>query len=195
MKVLALDVATVTGVCVGEAGTNNPRLSSIYVENEDLSIGQFLLGASKQYRTLIKTEAPDLILIESPVKNPFDSLIKLRKILGLLGCIETIAAELKIKCKEIDPKKVKLVLSGDGRAKKDHQILAAMAMGFTPASHDESDALGLWLLAVASIDKQSIAYWRTRQDNISWRQNLEDIRMCNPKKPKTPRPKKQLELI
>lgn len=85
MKVLALDLASVTGVAVGNFG-DRPTAWSVDLgegKPEDFKFSQALVLTHK----LIATHSPDLIAIEAPVGGPKTSHF----LVGLVACVRGCA--------------------------------------------------------------------------------------------------------
>ena len=81
MKILALDVATNTGICVGDSGAT-PRAWTVDLGKSPIQ--RKLSNALVMTQGLITTHKPDLIVIEAPIggKKVNQTLIK------MVGCIE-----------------------------------------------------------------------------------------------------------
>lgn len=91
MIILALDVATVTGVAVGALG-GSPNAWSIDLgqgKSEDYRFSQALVHTHR----LIETYSPDLIAVEGAVGGPRTSHF----LVGLLACIRGCACNRKIR--------------------------------------------------------------------------------------------------
>jgi Holliday junction resolvasome RuvABC endonuclease subunit len=88
MRILALDIASVTGVAVGEShGSVSPRAWSVDLgkaKSEDHRFSQALILTHK----LIAEHKPDLIAVEAAVGGPKTSHF----LVGLLACIRGCAA-------------------------------------------------------------------------------------------------------
>jgi Holliday junction resolvasome RuvABC endonuclease subunit len=167
--ILALDLATQTGVCFGAADTGEiPTLDHFRLPSTGDDVGRFLAAFEDQINALIDRAAPTLIVFEAPVLprakfNPATkkveggvSIITTRKLQGLAGELERIAFRQGIECAEIQPSEAKQALTGKGNAKKAEMVRACRAFGLNPHTYthqgeeasDEADAFGVWLCAL-----------------------------------------------
>lgn len=167
--ILALDLATQTGVCFGAADTGEvPTLEHFRLPSTGDEVGRFVNDFEDRIRALIALVEPTLIVFEAPVlpRAKFNretkkveggvSIITTRKLQGLAAMLEAIADREKLECKELQPSQVKQALTGKGNAKKAEMVRACRAFGLNPHTYthqgeeasDEADAFGVWLCAL-----------------------------------------------
>lgn len=105
MKIVALDVATQTGICVGDSGAD-PRAWSISLgqaphdrrmskdERAELDALRFS-NALVMTHGLIEHHQPDLIVIEAAIGGPKASQF----LIGLVACVRGCAKNQGVKCR------------------------------------------------------------------------------------------------
>lgn len=180
MTVLALDLATSTGICWGAADTGEvPTLEHFRLPSTGDEVGRFLAAFEDRVHELLNRVCPTLIVFEAPVLprakfNPASkkveggvSIITTRKLQGLAGELERIAFREGIECAEIQPAQAKQALTGKGNAKKPQMVSACRAFGFDPHTYthngedasDEADAFGIWLCALRLRHPKQAGRW------------------------------------
>lgn len=172
MRILALDVATNTGICVGDAGAA-PRAWTINL-GEAPDIGRRLSKADQERlqarrfnnalvmaHGLIVRNEPDLIVIEAPIggKEANAYLIK------LVGIIEAVAANNGIRSIPAHESTVRKHFLGKSFRTSDFPTLQKPAakiaikrlvearcrlLGWEPETLDEADAMAIWEWACAT---------------------------------------------
>jgi Holliday junction resolvasome RuvABC endonuclease subunit len=92
MKIVALDIATQTGVAVGDSG-GNPKSWSVDL-GKSLSQARRLSEVLRLTQELIETHAPDFVALEAAIggRNASAYLIK------LVGCVEAVCANRGVPC-------------------------------------------------------------------------------------------------
>lgn len=173
--ILALDVATTTGWAYGCAG-GQPAFGHWRAGPRGVASGE-ALAAFRAWLDGNCTElAPGWLVFEAPyvprvapprirtrsghtvrtlpAAGPPIDIYVLRRLIGLCGLVEMIAAERGIPCREAAPTEICRVFTGrgswGGRAQKKAatQKMAAL-YGWAGATEDEADALALWVYAEA----------------------------------------------
>lgn len=158
MKILALDVATNTGICVGTPGAD-PRCWSVNLGKapDERRFSNIL----KLTQGLIETHSPDLIVIEAFIggKNASAYLI------GLVACVRGCAANRAIKTEMVFPATVRKHFLGKAMTSRDFPglstakaklaIKGAVAercrlLGWNVETGDEADACATWDWACAT---------------------------------------------
>lgn len=97
MKIVALDVATQTGICVGRAGAD-PKAWSVDLgkgRSEDARFSNIL----RLTQGLIQTHEPDMIVVEAFVGGPKASAY----LIGLVACVRGCAANRGIPVELVYP--------------------------------------------------------------------------------------------
>lgn len=112
MKVVALDVATHTGIAVGSSG-DSPKAWSVDLGmrcSEDKRFAEI----STLTHGLIKTHKPALIAVEAPIggKNANAFLI------GLVACVRGVSYHMGVKCVVVYPSTVRKHFMGVAKTSK-----------------------------------------------------------------------------
>lgn len=158
MKILALDVSTNTGVCVGTTDANRPKAWTVSLGK--LPTERKLSNALVMTQGLILSHSPDLIVIEAPIggKKVNPPLIK------MVGCIEACAYNRGVKTECTHLGTVRKHFLGRAYTKQDFPHLSEKSaraeikrmvmhrcttLGWAPENDDESDAMALWDYACA----------------------------------------------
>lgn len=146
---LALDLATSTGFCVGPADTGEvPTLGHVRMPSTGADVGRFLCAWQDWLEPKVREVEPTLIVFEAPILAGQTQIATTRKLQGMAGVTEMVAHRLSIECAEVATSQVKKALTGSGRAEKADMMAACRAYGFNPAVSDEADAFGIWLCTV-----------------------------------------------
>lgn len=158
MKIIALDVASVTGICVGDSGAD-PRAWSVDLgkgRSEDARFSQAL----RMTQGLIEHHSPDLIAIEAAIggKNASAFLI------GLVANVRGCAFNWGVKTVQVYPATVRKRFLGKAKTSRDfpHLKQAAAkieikkevaaqcrAIGWDVPDLDSADAAATWDWACA----------------------------------------------
>ena len=154
-RVIGLDLATLTGICIGEPD-EIPTLSHVRHPSTGEDVGRFLDHAEAWARCLIESQSPALVVFEAPILPQTTSLATIRKLQGLAGVVEMAAYRAGIETAEVQPSTVKKALTGHGgtpkgvdrKDRKKAMVAACRAYGFDPKVDDEADAFGVWLATV-----------------------------------------------
>jgi crossover junction endodeoxyribonuclease RuvC len=155
--ILALDLATQTGTCVGTPDAR-PVLDHFRLPSTGTDVGLFLSAWEDWLRPQVREVGPSLIVFEAPILAGQTQIATTRKLQGMAGVTEMVAHRAGIECAEVATSQVKKALTGSGKADKAQMIAAAKAYGFDPKTSDEADAFGIWLCAV-----------RLRHPSHAWR--------------------------
>jgi Holliday junction resolvasome RuvABC endonuclease subunit len=159
MKIVALDVATQTGVCVGNSGAA-PTAWSVNL-GKGLSEDQRFSNILKLTHGLIEEHDPDLIAVEAFIggKNASAYLI------GLVACVRGCAANRGVKVVLMFPATVRKHFLGKALTSRDFPGLKqakaklaikervatqCRAIGWTVPDLDAADAAATWDYACAT---------------------------------------------
>ena len=153
--ILALDLATRTGACVG-AGDVLPKLMHVDLPQTGEDGGRFFWSFRQWLLGVLDEHRPGLVVFEAPILPRRTSLTVTRKLQGLAAHVEEIAFNAEIDCREVSVQDVKTALVGHGAAKKADMVKIARAYGLEPHTYrkdgeeasDEADAFGAWLCAI-----------------------------------------------
>ncbi|MFY0682841.1 MAG: hypothetical protein JXR13_19920 [Thalassovita sp.] len=113
MKVLALDIATQTGVAVGNSG-DAPKAWSVDLgkgHSEDVRFSEVL----KLTHGLIATHKPELIAIEAPIGGNNANAY----LIGLAACVRGCAANRGVVCIHVLPASVRKHFLGKAKTSRD----------------------------------------------------------------------------
>lgn len=157
-RVLALDLATRTGVCSGEPD-EVPELSNHVLPSTGADVGRFLEAALIWATDTLVRERPGIVVFEAPILPQTAALPTVRKLHGLAGVVEMAAYRAGIECAELQPSVVKKHLTGRGNAKKPEMVAACQHYGFNPQCDDEADAWGVWLTTLRLRFPQYASRW------------------------------------
>lgn len=140
MRILALDIATVTGFATETA-------SGVWDFNKMKrgdSYGMRLIRFKAALREIIELENIDIVVYERPAGQFKSSIIVASEMIGVLIAL---CEEKGIQYTAYSATEIKKFATGKGNAKKQDMIDAAIALGFNPESDDEADAIHLYNLA------------------------------------------------
>lgn len=162
MKVVALDIATNTGVAVGSSG-GTPRAWSVDLRrghakaSEDVRFSEIL----RLTQGLIVEHEPDLIAVEAFIGGKHASAF----LIGLVACVRGCAANRGVRCEMVYPATVRKHFVGKALTSKDFpgmkqarakiaikERIAAQcrAIGWEVTDLDAADALATWDWACAT---------------------------------------------
>lgn len=147
--ILALDIASVTGWCVGTAG-DRPMYGSVRLMGKGASDGSLLASMADWLGDMIALYKPSRIVYEAPL--PQQTNINAAKIaLRLSGVVELISWRKNIRCGEAHVKTVRKAVVGNGNARKPEvvewvrctlQWPVPTVMGVP--DYDSCDAIAVW---------------------------------------------------
>lgn len=160
--ILALDVATLTGYCLGRVGAREPLIGSINLRDVGTSRPRRFLYLAKSLASLFASHEIDQVRFESPMNIAVAARVGATEevmllLRGAIGVVECEAARAGIE--DIDSFTVqearKHVLDvgrvPKGTGKKE-VMKAVTALGYKCANEDQSDALAGWLYCSALAD-------------------------------------------
>lgn len=158
MRVVALDIATRTGIAVGDVGAD-PSAWSVDLgagKSEDARFAKLLATVDK----LIRAEAPDLVAIEAPIGGPHASAL----LIGFVAIARGVCAARGVPVKAITSASVRKHFLGHvptvrGQSAKNkaaakkaikEQVMArCKLLGWDMPDHDAADAAACWDYACA----------------------------------------------
>lgn len=149
MRLLALDIATTTGFCVGSPD-EAPRFGSFRIPpgfSPD-ELGRRGAAFSNWLSDLITVEQPSMISFEAPIPprggNMQTTMQTVRLLMGLSFLAETIAHMRDIECFEAHIQTVRKAFTGSGRSDKEAVIAACVNRGWKVADDHQADAGAIW---------------------------------------------------
>lgn len=140
MRILALDIATVTGFATettsGVWDFNKMKRGDSY--------GMRLIRFKAALREIIDLENIDIVVYERPAGQFKSSIIVASEMIGVLIAL---CEEKGIQYTAYSATEIKKFATGKGSAKKQDMIDAAIALGFNPEDDNQADAIHLYNLA------------------------------------------------
>ena len=147
MKILALDLATKTGVCFGSPSTTPIFFTEILGDTGEHHGARFA-QAIRMMNRLIKTYEPGLIVLEAPIKTNKTKRNPEEVLMGLRGCVMGIAHMHHVPFEQHEVKTVRTHFIGQGNLKSADAKAAVMKrckqLGWNPKNLDESDSGAVW---------------------------------------------------
>lgn len=140
MRILALDIATVTGF---RTETSSGIWDFKKMKRGD-SYGMRLIRFKAALREIIDLEKIDIVVYERPAGQFKSSIIVASEMIGVLIAL---CEEKGIEYTAYSAKEIKKFATGNGNANKQDMIDAAIALGFKPEDDNEADAIHLYNLA------------------------------------------------
>ena len=156
--IVALDVATLTGVAVGNPGSV-PKAWSVSLGKPGNDDSKFS-GALVLTHTLIEAHRPRLLAIEAPVGGPKASHL----LIGLAACIRGVAENRGVEVHAYPINSIRKHFMGRALAKRDYPALSVYAakkamkgevmqrcrlLGWQVSDDNAADAAALWDFACA----------------------------------------------
>ena len=146
-RILALDLATKTGVAVGCAG-ENPMFSTVTFANDGDDHEDVFERALRWFAEYVQVDKPDAIYLEAPLNlgaamghTNADTILRLN---GLWAVISAAAKTKRIKYRRARVQEIRKNFLGSGNLKGDEAKKRAFAMcgllGWEPKNLDEADA-------------------------------------------------------
>lgn len=156
MKVLAFDIASKTGVCVGEAG-QKPKAWSVALGEGD---GRYA-KAIRMCAAYVDQFQPDVVAIEAPVGGRDASAL----LIGLIACVKGEAIRRGVRVVEYFPSTVRKHFMGKALTARDFPgkshaaskkaikgavMARCIALGWEVRDGDAADAAALWSYSCAT---------------------------------------------
>lgn len=158
-RVLALDVATVTGFAVGNVG-EKPQIGSIRFGAVNCSPVESWAAATTWISEFIEVDRPDLLLLEAPLAPSFargtTNVNTARKLMGLSCLMETIPHMLGVnRIREARVQSIRKHFIGNGGLRSADAKRAVIQMcrhrGLEPRNDNEADAAALWYFGTETL--------------------------------------------
>lgn len=153
MRVLALDISTSVGWALFAGEKRVPRLGTWRAP--PAQVGDYAkrcVAFETWLNDFTCLDKPDVLAFESPIFVKWSSDLAtnehtIRTLIGLATVAEMVAWRLKVRALEVHSQTAKKRLTGNGRAKGDDMIVAAVKLGFVVANDHEADAIAVGLCA------------------------------------------------
>ena len=147
--ILALDLATNTGWCVGAPG-GVPVLGTEKLPSTADDVGAFISAYNRWLLQTLCDTAPALVIYEQPSifsKTTPATVIKLN---GLASHTELVCHDHvpRLKYRQVNPSRLKKFWTGNGRAEKSDMVAMARRYGFAVTDDNQADAVSAWCYAV-----------------------------------------------
>lgn len=151
MKILALDIATKSGVAVGSA-EGKPEFATEDFSDCGSQYAKFSM-ARIWARNLIRQHEPDLLALEAPIVGGGGMQNRALILIGMRACISAAAYDAGVKVEEYAVSTIRKHFLGSGRVKskeaKAETIRMCEARGWKVQNDNEADAGAVWDLACA----------------------------------------------
>ena len=148
MKILALDLATVTGWAINEPktyGTWNLKIK------KDESDGMRVIRFKRKLAEVFECCHPNLVVFERPAGRNARAIITQSE---LMGVVKSMCIESDIPYRAYSASEIKMLATGKGNSGKPLVVAAAREkLGYAGVDDNEADAL--WLLELAKQDYYS----------------------------------------
>jgi len=143
MKILALDIATITGWKTETAsGTFN------FKPNRGESEGMRVIRFKSKVTELIEMEKIEIVAYERAGGMHKASIIVESEMIGVL---KVICEERGVSLACYSSSEIKKFATGKGNANKQAMVDAAIALGYNPKDDNEADAIHIYNLAMKDI--------------------------------------------
>jgi Holliday junction resolvasome RuvABC endonuclease subunit len=145
MKILALDLATVTGWAINEPKTYGTWDLKI---KKDESDGMRVIRFKRKLAEVLEACTPELVAFERPAGRNARGVITASE---LMGVVKTECIERGVQYRAYSASEIKLLATGKGNSGKPLVVAAAKEkLGY--AGDDDNEADALWLLELAKRD-------------------------------------------
>ena len=151
MRIIGIDCGSrFTGYGVIETGSPRHRLmeAGVVKTNPHDSFPQRLLTVAEGLRSVVARCAPDEAAVEETFYSPHSSSSSSLRLTHVRGAVLLVLAEAGLKVGEYPPARVKLAVTGNGRAEKEQvQSMVRMLLRLAEPidSFDASDAVAVAL--------------------------------------------------
>lgn len=148
MKIIGLDLATATGVAIGDAHAK-PLCHTERLGQQGKHHGQRFLQAQMMVARLIKQHQPDLIALESAIVSGVKGAeTRAQMAFGLRACIMSVAFKSNIPVVEYPVQTIRKHFVGRGNLKRAEAKAATIArctmLGWHVTNDNEADAAAVW---------------------------------------------------
>jgi Holliday junction resolvasome RuvABC endonuclease subunit len=144
---LALDLGTTTGYCIGKPGTVTSGTANFKPSRYDGGGMRFVKFRAWLNQMLEAYPTLDRVAYEEVRRHAGTDAAHVYG--GLMATLTSWCEEHKIPYEGVPVAEIKKFATGHGNASKDDMRAAACAWGFTTLSHDEADAIAIWHCRIA----------------------------------------------
>lgn len=160
-RVMALDIATTTGVAVDAVIDPRPIIFSIECGRDDGYLGKAFATYERKIREAIKMYRPEVLAYEAPVEQKrgaeaLNSLVTAQKLLGLVAITQLIGFKLDLRLMPCNIQEVRRHFTGSGWSDKAVVWERCKLLGWKCANMDESDSAAAWDFAKSKLKLQAL---------------------------------------
>lgn len=161
IRVLALDLATVTGFAVdrpdGNGGPLTGTVTCKHIGNDFgpayVALERFMLDAITVHGvTHCAFEAPLVMASSRDGRKVQTNVATVRKLMGLAAVAELVGARAGLQVFEANVQSARRHFAGSGHAKKPEVYQRCRLLGWDVKSHDAADAAAVWSMAKSLLD-------------------------------------------
>lgn len=169
--VLGLDTsARKVGYAVGD-GSVPPEADAFIFPPVEEDYGVLAEAFDECLTALVNRTVPALVCVEAPILVPGDTIVKVRKLYGVLWQVALLCHRRGVPYREKSLRQVKKELAGFAGAQKADMVAVAERLGVRlpetqiAGREDAADAVAVWLLGLRDVDKRASAEWDHRLAN------------------------------
>lgn len=153
-RIIALDIATELGWCVGKPTDETPLWGSVKIKGDTHAKACIFLEV--WFKEMLERWGPEWVVFETP-SNPAwlgkgTSAQAILKLNNLANTIEEVCERRKIRCNSVHGQRWKKTVCGNAKASKKmhpYPVITSMAQrGWTIPNDNEADAVGVWIHTV-----------------------------------------------
>lgn len=160
IRVLALDLATVTGWAVDRPdGNGGPLTGTVACKHQGSDFGPAYVALERFIIDAFTVHSPAFLAFEAPliVANRGGATVQtnvntVRKLFGLAAVAELVGARLGMQVYEANISTARKHFASNGRAKKPEVYERCRVLGWDVRSHDAADACAVWSLAKSLLE-------------------------------------------
>lgn len=145
--IVALDLATRTGIAIGEPG-QKPVCMTHVLGDQGGQHGDRFAAAMRLTRRLIEDHRPVELALERPIQGGGGTRHRPELLMGLRACVLGVAKLMDVPTSDHDVRSIRLHFIGHGGLKRVAAKAAVIArcrhLGYVTHGEDEADAAALW---------------------------------------------------
>jgi Holliday junction resolvasome RuvABC endonuclease subunit len=141
---LALDLSTEIGWCVGAPPDVLPRTDTFVLPQTGDNVGRFAAAFEDWFVPFIREVKPRALIFEAPNLSTKTTPATIIKLYGLCFDAEKIAYRHGIRSFKVGASQIKKFFAGHGRAEKEDMVAAARRHGWPVQDHHQADAAACW---------------------------------------------------
>jgi hypothetical protein len=165
MRVMALDLATRTGMATALSAAERPRVASWKLKDPEDDPSRAFRKLGIRLRDEFAIERPDVVVIEAPLMpggaKGHTNAKTHYLLIGLVAVAHGICGPYGIRCVEVSVQKVRKFFVGDARPQDPKRVVMARChmLGLLPKTERDdnvSDAVALWSWGAATYGNPTI---------------------------------------